>query len=138
LKAIIYVLGVVQVGGLAAQAAPIAWQPLRAPSSSYFYASPAIGPLSPQAFRAEPPDTGVRQIKPTYWKEGGVVGAVVVGTSMTLLVVGLCREGDGADCHPYQYVLGPLFSAALGFGLGALVGGGQFRKHPRSLPAEPT
>jgi hypothetical protein len=133
LRPLVCVIGVLQTGILAAQEAPISWQPLSHASVSSLYATPAAGPLSPRAFIAESADTVVRQIKPTYWKEGGIVGAVAVGAFGGWLVHGLCRDSEsGGDCTG-ALVGGALGGGLLGFLTGALIGG-QFPKHSEEAP----
>jgi hypothetical protein len=74
-------------------------------------------------------DTVVRHIKPTYWREGGLVGAVAIGTFMAYLGHGLCSDGDTTrgSCAD-ELVSGALLGGFAGFGIGALIGG-QFPKH---------
>jgi hypothetical protein len=72
-------------------------------------------------------DSVWRDIQPTHWKEGTLIGGVGVGLGMAILASGFCRSSDGGgNC-------GDTFTAGLVAGgvLGALVGmfiGGQFPK----------
>ena len=74
-----------------------------------------------------------RQIKPTYWKEGGVIGAVAVGAFGAWLFHGLCSDSDTAEGCTGALVGGALGGGLLGFLTGALIGG-QFPKHAPSAP----
>jgi hypothetical protein len=72
-----------------------------------------------------PTDTTM-QIRPTYWKEGGII----LGGSLFVLGVivgaGWCGDTD-SNSDPggcwWRVPLGAAFSGALGFGVGALIGG---------------
>jgi hypothetical protein len=72
-----------------------------------------------------PADTAMK-IRPTYWKEGGIV----LGGSLFVLAVivgaGWCGDTDSnsdpGECW-WRVPLGAAFSGALGFGVGALIGG---------------
>ena len=78
-----------------------------------------------------------RQIKPTHWKEGGLVGALAVGAFGAWFGNEICRNSDDTGGGCTRAVLGgALGGGVLGFLLGALIGG-QFPKHP-SEPVEPT
>jgi uncharacterized membrane protein YeaQ/YmgE (transglycosylase-associated protein family) len=79
----------------------------------------------------------VRQIRPTHWKEGGLVGALAVGAFGGWLGNEICRTSDDTGSGCTGAVLGgALGGGVLGFLIGALIGG-QFPKHP-SEPVEPT
>ena len=131
-----YALGLVPFVGLAAQTARPAWPPLSQSSPSR-YASSAVGPLRVRAFAAEPADTVARQIKPTYWKEGGVIGAVPMAVFLGWLTHGLCQDSDGGGGGCTRALVGGALGGGLaGFLAGALIGG-QFPKHPKGARAEP-
>ena len=65
--------------------------------------------------------------KRTYWLEGGVIGAVVLGVTGYLVENAVansaCSDTGGGGCHDYrtEAVVG---GAALGFVIGALIGKG--------------
>lgn len=134
LRPIVFALGVLHTGGLAAQGAPIAWPPLSQAPVSSLYASSAVGLLSPRAFTAEPADTVVRHIKPTYWKEGGVIGAVPAGVFLGWLSHGLCSDSDSGGGCTGALVGGALGGGLVGFLAGALIGG-LFPKHSQEASA---
>jgi hypothetical protein len=73
------------------------------------------------------------EIPATYWKEGAAAGAVLLGLGAGVLASGLCNEAEGEDgsCGG-RTIAGVLLGGAIGFGLGALIGG-QFRK-TRAVP----
>jgi hypothetical protein len=74
-------------------------------------------------------DTIQRQIRPTYWKEGALVGGVVGGVGGAFLGHGLCEMSDeiGRNCTGSLF-LGGVLGAALLAVPGTLIGG-QFPKH---------
>lgn len=72
-------------------------------------------------------DSVPREIRPTHWKEGALIGGVTVGLGVALLSHELCRSSDnGGDCGGAT-IGGFLVGAVLGGFVGALVGG-QFPK----------
>lgn len=74
-------------------------------------------------------DSVQRVIRPTYWVEGGVIGGLAVGTFGAILITGLCGNSEGpAESCTDNTVLAAFFGAAVGFTVGALIGG-QFPKH---------
>jgi hypothetical protein len=84
----------------------------------------------------EPSDTAPPQIKPTHWKEGGIVGAVLLGVFSIWFFNELCQNTDaGADsgCSAKAVVGGALGGGGLGFLIGALIGG-QFPKQASRAP----
>jgi hypothetical protein len=114
--------------GLAVWASPAAGQtPLPGPVASVFFRSAARGPLS-VAWSSEPHDSVVRDIRPTYWKEGALVGALLGAVGGAVVGGGFCRMSDefGKDCTA-STVLGGVGGAVLLVIPGALIGG-QFRK----------
>lgn len=66
---------------------------------------------------------------PTYWLEGGVIGGFLVGALGASLGGGFCGYNDSpqGSCTD-DVVKGAFFGAALGFSIGALIGG-QIPKH---------
>lgn len=77
---------------------------------------------------AAPRDSLMRDIRPTYWKEGAAVGALagaVGGALVGLAVCGLSEE-VGKDCAGTA-VIGGIGGAVVLAIPGALIGG-QFRK----------
>lgn len=64
---------------------------------------------------------------PTYWREGAIAGAIAVGISGVAIAGGLCGMGENSSGCTGQAVAGGIMGAAVGFGLGALIGG-QFSK----------
>ena len=118
-----------------AQSTPVAWPPLSNVSASPLYAERVPGPLDLSAVEVEREDTVPRKIKPTYWKEGGIIGAIVAGSFLAYLFHGLCASSDssGGACAG-ALVGGIVLGGGLGFVSGALVGG-QFDKNPK--PAAP-
>ena len=88
-----------------------------------------LGPAPSVLFLAEPVqtlETDSLNLAPTYWKEGALVGGVIVGAFGAYLYHGLCGM-DGPDNCGGALVGG----AILGFLIGAIPGaliGGQFPK----------
>jgi hypothetical protein len=80
------------------------------------------GPLE-QAFIV---DSVERQIRPTHWKEGALVGGIVSGLGLALLIDGLCSSDSGGNCGS-AVAGGLLGGGVLGGLVGALIGG-QFPK----------
>jgi hypothetical protein len=90
------------------------------PRPSEVFGAVSRGPLR-QSFV---PDSVRREIRPTHWKEGGLIGGVVTGVGLAVWLNGWCHHSD--DCRgvvPAGLVAGGL----LGGLVGALVGG-QFPK----------
>ena len=112
-----------------AQTQAVTWPPLSHLSASSLYIDRLPTPLDHHLLAGESPDTVARQIRPTHWKEGGLVGGVVSGIFFAWLAHGLCTyydESSNRNCG-LKLVGGAVFGGGLGFGLGALVGG-QFPK----------
>ena len=109
------------------------WPPLTTMSAAVLYAPTGVnhGPLRMPSLA----DTAARDIEPTYWREGGLVGAVSIGAFMGYLVHGLCQDSDTTrgSCAD-ELLRGALFGGLVGFGMGALVGG-QFPKPPPQVSA---
>ena len=108
---IVCALSTLLIDGARAQAQVITWPPLSQLSSTSLYIERPSTPLDLHLFAGEPPDTVPRQIKPTYWKEGGIVGAVLIGGSSAWLGHAICRNSQGGSCT------GALVGGALGGGL---------------------
>jgi hypothetical protein len=123
-----------------AQTGVVSWPPLSQLSASSLYTEWAATPLSPRLLALEAPDTVPKQIRPTHWKEGGIVGAVALGAFGIWFGHELCTEseaGNDSGCMPKSVIGGAVGGGILGFLIGALIGG-QFPKHPPSAPAEPS
>lgn len=69
------------------------------------------------------------RLAPTYWKEGAVVGGVIVGALGAVAMTGLCEMDESANgCNVGLAAIG---GAAIGFLIGAIPGaliGGQIHK----------
>lgn len=123
-----------------AQTAAVSWPPLSLLSESLLYTERPITPLSPPSLAREASDTITRQIRPTHWKEGGIVGAVVLAALGIWFGNEICQKteaGNDRGCTAALVVGGALGGGGVGFLIGALIGG-QFPKHPPSAPAEPS
>ncbi|HEV2085011.1 MAG TPA: hypothetical protein VGR09_08005 [Gemmatimonadales bacterium] len=129
-------LSTLLVDSARAQAQVITWPLLSQLSSSSLYIGRPADPLDPHLLAAAPSDTVAREIKPTHWKEDGIVGAVLIGGSSAWLGHAICRNSQGGSCTG-ALVGGALGGGLIGFLIGALIGG-QFPKQPTSAPAETT
>jgi hypothetical protein len=121
-----------------AQTAAVSWPPLSHLSESSFYTERPTTPLSPRSFAREAGDTMVKQIRPTHWKEGGIVGAVVLGAFGIWLGNEICQEteaGNDGGCTAKAVVGGAIGGGGLGFLIGALIGG-QFPKRPKQFSSD--
>jgi hypothetical protein len=124
------------LGSALAQNQAVAWPPLSQISASSLYIERPSTPFDVHLLAAETPDTIRRQIKPTHWKEGGLVGALAVGAFGAWFGNEICRNSDtGGGCTGLT-LGGALGGGVVGFLIGALIGG-QFPKHP-SAPVGPT
>jgi len=96
------------------------------PLPSLVWSRAERGPL--QATRAlAPSDTVPRNIQPTYWKEGALIGGVAGAVAGALLFAAFCESSDVAGSCAGSTVGGVLVGALI-LGLpGALIGG-QFPK----------
>jgi hypothetical protein len=104
-------------------------------SASVFFSAAARGPLHPTGL-AEPGDS-VRNIQPTYWKEGALVGGGVGAVGGLLLGLAVC----GLSEDPNSSCTGTTIAAGLGGALllaipGALIGG-QFHKGESASSTNP-
>jgi hypothetical protein len=120
-----------------AQAQAVTWPPLSQPSVSSLYIERLGTPLHLHLLVGESRDTVPRQIKPTHWREGGMVGSLLVGAFGVWFGNEICRnvEDGGNGCAGFM-IRGALGGGITGFLTGALIGG-QFPKHP-SAPVGPT
>jgi hypothetical protein len=99
-------------------------RPLAGPSPSQLRSVVARGPLQ-QPFA---PDSVRRQIRPTHWKEGALIGGLASGLGLAFLFDGLCRGlSDNVDDCGGTLTAGFVTGGVLGGLLGALIGG-QFPK----------
>jgi hypothetical protein len=71
-------------------------------------------------------DSVRRQIRPTHWKEGALVGGLVTGLGLALLIDAFCNSDSGGNCGG-AVSRGLLGGGAVGGVVGALIGG-QFPK----------
>lgn len=79
----------------------------------------ARGPL----WRSLPLDSVRREISPTHWKKGAVIGGLVTGLGLALLIDGFCRSSDaGGNCGG-ALVGGFATGGVIGAVVGALIGG---------------
>ena len=119
MKALLLILGLI------AGASPAAGQAAAGrPVASVLYSGVNRGPLSFD-WCAEPRDSVVRDIRPTYWKEGALVAGLLGAVGGAVLGAAVCESGTGC------IIAGSLGGALLLAIPGALVGG-QFRKQPTS------
>jgi hypothetical protein len=110
-----------------AQTPPPTWPPLTAKSATVLYTPTRV--YHDALGMPWPADTVARHISPTYWREGGLIGAGSVGAFMAYFIYGFCQDSDTVrgSCAD-ELVRGGLLGGLVGFGIGALVGG-QFPKH---------
>lgn len=126
------------LGRVNAQSQVVAWPPLAELSTSSIYLERTPRPLDPSSLASTASDTTVRQIKPTHWKEGGLVGALVLGGLGVWLGNEICQNSDDTTASCTGAVIGGgLGGGILGFLIGALIGG-QIPKHSVSEPADST
>jgi hypothetical protein len=117
-----------------AHAQSITWPQLSGLTSSPIYQS-RPGTEEDLQFSRKSPDTLLRQIKPTHWKEGGLVGALLVGALGAWFGNEICRNDEVEDDCTGLILRGGVGGGAAGFLLGALVGG-QFPKHVEQQSAD--
>ena len=123
------------VFSLVALPVPLSAQlPLPRPAPSMLF---GYGPVNGvKSWATEPSDSLRQQIRPTYWKEGALIGGALGAVLGAAAGYGLCEAGDEATKHcTGNLVLGGVFGAALVAIPGALLGG-QFSKEPAE-PARP-
>jgi len=108
---------------------------LKAPRSSSHITGPSPSPLiiRPHArWGMEQQlalDSVPREIRPTHWKEGALVGGLSLGLGLALLADGFCRSSDSGGSCGGATTAGFLLGGVLGGVIGALIGG-QFPKDP--------
>ena len=71
-------------------------------------------------------DSVRREIRPTHWKKGALIGGAVTGVGLLLLVDGFCRSSD-TGCEGGDVPMALLAGGVIGGLVGALIGG-QFPK----------
>jgi hypothetical protein len=91
---------------------------------------PLILDLNARSAMAQPlaVDSVPREIRPTHWKEGALIGGLALGLGLAVLADALCRSSDSGGCGGAT-TGGFLLGGVLGGFIGALVGG-QFPKGP--------
>jgi hypothetical protein len=108
--------------------------PVQSPTPSILLSYGHVGPLHPAGPTLA--DSVPKKIRPTYWKEGALIGGAVGALLGAAAGYGLCEGGDGTTKHcAGALVLGGVFGAALVAIPGALIGG-QVSKEPAE-PARP-
>ena len=118
--------------GLATSSSALAGQSaLRGPTASVL-TSTTPGPLRAVVF-GEPGDSVDRDIRPTHWKEGALVGGLIGATGGALLGAAICRNSEVADksCGGTPVVSGLIVGLVLAIP-GALIGG----QIPKGGPTE--
>jgi hypothetical protein len=91
--------------------------------------TPPTSNLDAQGAALGPPlaaDSVPRDIRPTHWKEGALIGGLSVGVGLAFLADGLCSSDSGGSCGGAA-IGGFLLGGLIGGVTGALVGG-QFPK----------
>ena len=110
-------VGTVHAGAAVAQA------PRAQPAFPSFRADLTGGASTSQPLYS-PSDTASTR---TYWLEGGLIGAVVLGVTSAVVenavANSLCSDTAGEGCHDYR-TLAIVGGAALGFVVGSLIGRG--------------
>jgi hypothetical protein len=102
---------------------PDSWRPYSLPE--ILKSSSLTRPSAFSPFAAA--DTNAR---PTNWREGGIVGAVIFGLALASLAGGLCASSDTDQDCTGATLLGAAAGGGMGFVIGALVGG-LFPKGPQ-------
>ena len=125
---LITILSCVLSGTKQAQAQSVTWPQLSRLSTSSIYQNKPVGRMSPALLASEFRDTLPRQIRPTHWKEGGLVGALVVGAFGAWFGNEICRNDEVAGDCTGLILGGVVGGGGVGFLIGALIGG-QFPKH---------
>ncbi len=101
-----------------AQQAPIG---IAGPRPSQVLGVAARGPLRQSVAL----DSVRREIRPTQWKKGAIIGGVVTGVGLALVMNGLCSPDSNCEGSPVPGAL--LAGGVVGALVGALIGG-QFPK----------
>jgi hypothetical protein len=138
LRSLLFVCGLfpLVMGTANAQRQVLTWPPLAQLSTSAVYLVRSPTPLDAPRLAEAPSDTTVRQIEPTHWKEGGLVGAVVLGAFGVWFGNEICRNADDISGSCARAMIGGgVGGGVLGFLIGALIGG-QFPKHPSSVTTQ--
>jgi hypothetical protein len=87
------------------------------------FSNAAPGPLRTTGLIA-PADSADRDIRPTYWKEGALVGGLLGGLGGAFLGAAICRNSEVADKNcTWSSVGGGLISGLVLAIPGALIGG---------------
>ena len=113
-----------------AQSPAVSWLPLSRLSTSSLYSVRPSTPLRPVLVNRETADTVPRQIRPTHWVEGGIVGGLALGAFGIWLGNEICQKTDAGGepgCTARSVVGGAIVGGGIGFLIGALIGG-QFPK----------
>jgi hypothetical protein len=114
-----------------AQSRPVTWPQLAQLSSSSIYPAHPANRLNFTPLLGESPDTAIRQIRPTHWREGGLVGALVLGAFGAWFGNEICTVLESGGCT--RVIIGSVVGGGgVGFLIGALIGG-QF---PRRVAEE--
>jgi hypothetical protein len=115
-KTLLLVLCLLAGGSSAsAQAAP------QGPAASILFAATPHSPLRPGSW--ERADSVARDIQPTHWKEGALIGGVLGGVGGALLGAWVCGMSESSDGCTGTAVAGGLGGALVVGITGALIGG---------------
>jgi hypothetical protein len=124
----VFVVCCVPLRSIEAQAQSVTWPQLSQLSSPSIYPTHPADRLNFEPLAGESPDTVIRQIRPTHWKEGGLVGALVLGAFGAWFGNEICRNDEVSNDCTGLVLGGVLGGGGVGFLIGALIGG-QFPKH---------
>lgn len=112
----------------------VAQAPRAQPAFPSFHASVTGGTSAqPTSTRLYTPSDTAAASKRTYWLEGGVIGAAVLGVTSVFVYKAIaateCSDTGGAGCTDYrtEAIVG---GTALGFLIGALIGRGHTKAEP--------
>ena len=86
----------------------------------------AGSPYRPEPFQRFEPDsrdTDSPSIRPTYWVEGGAIGAGALGALVAVAATALCATSEVADGCTGTTIGGFVVGGGMGFVVGALLGG---------------